>query len=553
MSADTESSLRGAGERWLQVSAVACIFVGALLWAGPDIGRADLFDGDAAHHIFWFYQFADPDLFVNDLSVEYFASEPVAPAGYKLLYATLAPIVDVLAAAEWISVLLLGLSAGLAWSLGRAIGHGDERSLMGLACVVALFVLLPEADLLPVMGFQRTFAMPLTLLCLWALISRRYAWVGVAWLGAALFYPIIIAVLGLASSIVFLIDLVRERRMPSYWVWNGILGVTAIAVILLYSKTPAAIGPSVTFDQAMMMPEFSPGGRQSLFGSNWSSSLFRHHRTGLGWSPWLIVVAFAAAGFACLRGDARRLSAPVLVLFATGLTLWFVARISLFDLYLPNRHSRYSIGAVLIVVLATAGVAAARMVGLALWRETSVRLRRVALCAAIVAPLVVAATLAPGALADIRRPVDRDLENTYAFLTTLPKDTLVGAHPDLADYIPLRSKRSVLASTEGWIAFKLGYHERMTPRVAASLEAAYATNWNDFASALAPYGVDVFVSTESIFRKAGYYPPLDDLASRLLLRGHAQGFMLRSPPPERVLFRSGEYVVVAVAHEDMRR
>ena len=37
------------------------------------------------------------------------------------------------------------------------------------------------------------------------------------------------------------------------------------------------------------------------------------------------------------------------------------------------------------------------------------------------------------------RPIDTDLENVYAFISTLPKSTLVAAHPDLADCVPLRT------------------------------------------------------------------------------------------------------------------
>jgi hypothetical protein len=542
MNGDRASEAQG----WLRTSAIVCFLIAALLWAGPDIAREDIFDGDAAHHIFWFYGYADPALYPDDLSLEYFTSGAVAPLGYKALYGALAKVVDVLAASEWISVALLGASVALAWMIGRALGDRRDSELKGLLCAVVMIGLLPQSDLLPAMGFQRTFAMPLTLLCLWALIAKRYVWVGVAWILAALFYPIIIAVIGLASTIVFLIDLLRERRMPDYWIWNGALGLAALAIVLLGSTTPEAVGPSVSFEQAMAMPEFGPDGRQALFGTDWKNGLFRHHRTGLGWSPWMMLVMAGAVLLATALGYRRQISAPVVVFGVTGLGLWLAARLTLFDLYLPNRHSRYAIAVLLIVAVAVAGYAVL---------DTGVRLasglfakpsKRVAQATAVLAPLLVMGALAPSAWADFRRPVDDDLERTYEFLATLPKETLIAAHPDLADYIPLRSKRSVLASTEAWIAFMLGYHERMTPRVAASLEAAYATDWEDVTAALAPFGVDVFVSSEEVFTKAGYNPPLDTLASTLLARGRTEGFALRHPPQEHVIFRSGDYVVVEI-------
>jgi hypothetical protein len=104
----------------------------------------------------------------------------------------------------------------------------------------------------------------------------------------------------------------------------------------------------------------------------------------------------------------------------------------------------------------------------------------------------------------------------------------------------------VLASTEAWIAFMQGYHARMTPRVAASLEAAYATSFDDVVATLAPYGVDVVVSADSVFAKDSYNPPLAELAAKLLAHGRVAGFALANPPAGQVLFRSGEYVVVAI-------
>jgi hypothetical protein len=549
MRAEGRAGASSEAEVWLRVSVIVCFLIAALLWAGPDIAREDIFEDDAAHHIFWFYRYADPALFPNDLSLEYFTSGAVAPVGYKALYAVLAPLFDVLEVAEWMSVVLLGATVALAWMIGRALGDGRDGEIKGLLCAVVMIGLLPQSDLLPPMGFQRTFAMPLTLLCLWALVAKRYVWVGVSWILAALFYPIVIAVIGLASTIVFLIDLIRDRRMPDHWIWNGVLGVVALAIVLLFSTTPEAVGPSVSFEQAMAMPEFGPEGRQALFGTDWKNGLFRHHRTGLGWSPWMMLIMVGAVALASILGHRREISAPVVVVGVTGLVLWLAARLTLFDLYLPNRHSRYAIAVLLIVAVAVAGYAVLRTgVGLVskIFAEPS---KRVAQGVAVLAPFIVMGALAPVAWADLQRPVDEDLERTYDFLATLPKQTLIAAHPDLADYIPLRSKRSVLASTEGWIAFMLGYHERTTPRVAASLEAAFATDWESFTAALAPYGVDVFVSSEEVFTKSVYNPPLDSLASELFAQGLREGFALRNPPEEHVLFRSGDYVVVEVSPE----
>ena len=170
---------------------------------------------------------------------------------------------------------------------------------------MATVVLLPINDLLPPMGFQRTFALPITLLCLWALVARRYAWVGVSWVAAALFYPIVIPVLGIASGIVFLRDVLQERRLPPWWQWNAALGAIAIALVLFGSGTPEGVGPMVTHAQALAMEEFGPSGRQDLFGTGSVGSYFWHHRTGLGWSRKMLLTMALAVGIAFALGRRR--------------------------------------------------------------------------------------------------------------------------------------------------------------------------------------------------------------------------------------------------------
>jgi len=67
-------------ERW---SAFACCVVATLLWIGPWIVRQDLYYDDAAHHVWWLYQYADPALFPGDIAVAYFKTS--ATWGWRLM------------------------------------------------------------------------------------------------------------------------------------------------------------------------------------------------------------------------------------------------------------------------------------------------------------------------------------------------------------------------------------------------------------------------------------------------------------------------------------
>ena len=401
------------------------------------------------------------------------------------------------------------------------------------------------------MGFQRSFALPITLLCLFGLVARRYRWVGVSWLAAALVYPVTIAVLGLASGLVFLIDLARDRRMPPNWLWNAVCGVLAIGMIVLGSGTPENIGPTVTYAQAMSMPEFGIGGRQQLWGEGCQAYWFTHHRTGLGWSPKMIAACAVMLLGVFILGQRRLIPRAAWLMALSGLGLWWAARLVLFELYLPNRHSRMALGVFFCVVLSAAGFSVLQFLAerfpeeqrLKAWRWEQIAL-------AVLAPLVVAMSLMPHAMRAWQTPQRPELERVYAFLAGMPAGTLVAAHPDLADYVPLRSRKSVLASTEMSIAFMIGYYERLRPRIEASLRGAYATSIADMDAVLVPYGVDVVVTGPEVWKLTSYVAPFRALASDLISKGRLAGFVLQSPPADRILFRSGDYYVVRVGPTD---
>lgn len=527
-----------SAERWI---VLVCVVLAAMLWVGPYLWRVDLFNNDAAHHVFWLYRFADPALFPNDPSIPYFQTS--APWGYRALYAVVAPVADALLSAEVLSIALLTWSLILAWKIGSARAS-SEQSLLGLATLVGLVVVLrfsAERDLLPPIAFQRTFALPLLLMTLWALVRQRYAWVGVSWLMAALVYPVVLPVQGLTAAIVFMRDLGRDRRLPPHWLLNMVLGLVALGVAALGMPVPPEVGPPFTYEQAMRMPEFGLHGRLVMYPEPFFTNWLRGHRTGLGWSPYVLLAILIATLTAWRLGGLRAIPFAGWVMAAVGVVLWGAMRLFpeqlMFGLYLPNRHSRWAIGIFGMLALGAAATAIAERF------VTRVDARRWFM---LVAPLTVVMVLLPSAVSLLQRPVNRDLENVYAFVAALPKNTLVAAHPDLADFVPVRTQRSVLASTEISMAWMENYYKVMKPRVEASLRAAYATSIEEMDLELEPYGVDVILTGPPVWQESAYFEPFNDLLQDLIERGAQAGFALKSPPADRVLFRSGDYYVVRV-------
>ena len=531
--------------RALQISAACCVMVATMLWVGPYALRSDLFSGDAAQHVYWLYRYADPSLFPNDLSVTYFSSHSVAPWGYRALYGVLAAHVDAQLAAELVSAVLLAISGALAWLLGAAIG--DEKSeYTGLFAVLAMVMFLPYpgTDIFTPMGFQRSFALPLTLLCAWSLVARRYAWIGVAWLLTALFYPVAIVVLGLAGAGVIILDVVHTRRLPATWFWNGCAGLVAITLVFSGANLPPGFGPVATYSQALAMPEFGPDGRMATFGRSWSGTWLTDGHIGLGWPPRLIALIVLALGVVFVLKRRQRIPSGIWILAASGVGTWFIARVIMFQLYMPNRHSRWSVGVFGIVALAVAATALCERMNAAVSSDGVATGNRMSWTIALGAPLITVAGLWPSATRIWHTPVDQDLERAYAFISRMPVDTVVVAHPDVADFVPLRARRSVLASTEESQPFVLGFYGKMKPLIETSLRVAYATQWKTIDRLLAPYHGAVVLTCPAVWGQRPYYAPFKELVRSLNARGDVEGFVLQHPRTDRVLFRSGEVYVV---------
>ena len=341
----------------LRICALAAAVLGAALWAGPYILRPDLFANDAAQHTFWLYHYADPSLFPGDLTARFFSLPSSAPWGYRGIYALIAPYFDVLSAGEWLAVVLFLTSAWLGWAIGCAVVPEDSRELGGLAGVLAVvwLVWLP-ADAMSPLALQRSFALPITLLTLWAMIRKRYAWLGVAWLLSALIYPVIIVVLGLAGGTVLLVEMIRHRTLPPAFWWNLFAGLLAIALVVAAMGYPPDIGPTLSGAEAFARPEFGDQGRLRLGTGPFTVRYFHSHLLGMGWSPMVVLSICAAAVFAVLRKGRSALPFAAWVLLGCGLSVWFISQFVLFELYLPNRHARWSIAAFAVVALPVAFV-----------------------------------------------------------------------------------------------------------------------------------------------------------------------------------------------------
>ena len=538
-----EQGRRRAPALWW-IAAVASVFAAKDFL--PQFLRDDLYQGDLCQHVWWTYRFADPGLFPND-PIAAFMSRPIlAPYGWQTLYRMFAPFVDSQRFAETIPFVLTVLVVVLAFRLGDLIG--------GLTGGVAAATYISATHALRQLegGLPRSFALPIVLFGVCSLIARRHAMFGVALLLAALLYPPVMVNLAALGLVVIGYRTFRDRRLPAGWLALAALTLAAMVVMLsaYAGPTPADIGPRVTAEQARAMPEYWPGGRARFFEHDASRFYFTSSRSGLEIRPMNLVVGFIVMVMVgSLLGWGISLEAWALG--ATSVGCFILAHATLFLLHYPNRYAKYALTVFIMMWLADAvprvlEAVRSRMAG----RGMPVVRYGTVLHAAAWLILVGVAWGATRSIArDLAAPIPAGREEALAFIGSLPRDTLVAAHPLDADMVTLRARRSVLASMETSLPYYAAYYKENAARIESELAATYATDLRDVTALNEKYGVAVFLLNRQRFGKQGwrYFLPFEEANRARFERGRREGFALLQLPAERILFQKGDYAVVRLA------
>jgi len=492
---------------------------------------------DFAQHVWWTARFADPGLFPDDFIADFFSLPIFSPLGYRTWMRAAVPWLGTQTAAEVLVIPLVATLVALCWRLGRdAAGGAAAGAVVGGLVGVRLVGMLDG-------GLPRDFGLPLVALGMVGLLERRLWLVGASGLLAALFYPPAAVNLGLTTAVVLAPGVVRERRLPRGWIALAALGAVGVAILLHAYATPVpgAVGPKVTGAEARTLPEFGPEGRSRFFEPSFVETWFGEGRGGYGLAPEILLALAIAVGV-----SAGRLSGLVppaaWALLGTAVLAHAVAHATLFLLHLPQRYVVYALPVFLVVWLSALGARGAAWAA-ARWPPwTSLPMRRaaaVALLAGVGGPALVEA------VREVRAPVYATRVDALAFLAGLPKDTLVAAHPEDADAIPLRAKRSVLASKEVALPYYRGYYERVAERLEAELRAHYALDWETVDALWERYGADVILVHDH--RYGEDQRDVDaPFASRLgaVLRAPRDDYVLVRPPDDRLLYHRGAFWVV---------
>lgn len=464
---------------------------------------------DARQHVFWMQRFIDPGLFPHDWIADYF--ESVAPAGFIWIY-QLAAMVGISPQAFnailpfpliWLTAIAIFLTSLELCALPAA----------GFAAAVLLAQSIEYTTSIA-SGTPKAFVFGVTLLFWYGWLRRSY---GLAWLAIllqGLFYPPVV----LISSGILGLGLI-ERQRGGHWqfrrdrhLWILTLGGLAIAsgIILPYALSTSAFGPTITFAEALEMPEFYAGGRGQFFRPNLGDYLL-YGRSGLqlynAFTPITNLLALVLPLLLCfpkrfpLVTAIRKNNIGMLWRVVATCTFWFfVSHAVLFKLHLPNRYiGRFLL---LLFTLLAAMAIVILMDGLLKWSieqlekvtasPSKFRLRlgtwlTSGLAGALFAILVLYPLTYPG-YPTVSLARGRVLE-LYPFFASQPKDSLIASLSPEATNIPTFSGRSVLVTSEIALPYQVGYYQEIRQRARDLITAQFSPNPTILRDFIQRYGI----------------------------------------------------------------
>ncbi len=544
---------------WLAIAilyALACAFLALRQAFGSEFTLAD----DVREHVFWMFRFVDPRLFPNDPIADYFQS--LAPPGYADLYWLLARAgLNPLLASKLIPTALSLIAAG--YFFGFARGFFRSAAVAAFSTIVLTQSLWLNSDLAS--ATPRAFFYPLFIAFLYYQQRDSFPGILLSIALAALFFPPT-ALLGLAVLGFACLrwksggQLVQLRGYRDYKLFAAALLVVVVC-LLPYLVQTAAFGPLVTFAEAKRMSEFGPNGRVPIFSSSrwgyWVAENVGVHVPPTR-PPWILAVCLWPLlrrfpnQFPLLKSIARG-ARPVPLIIAASLSLFLIAHLLLFHLYLPNRYTA-SVTRVLLSLLGGGAMLAMMDAGL----------RRLATNPTIQTPLrqkviIAAFTFLLGIVlyyplllptfpsASYIRGVDPDL---YRFVARQAIRARIASLSDEADNLPTFSRRSVVVGAECAVPFHPGYYLPLRDRGLQIARAQYATDPAVVQKAVRDQQIDFWLLDADAFSDQYWYK------SRLLRQlrlafpaenlgvPHGAAPFLQRPPPGSIVYHDQRFIVV---------
>lgn len=462
-----------------------------------------IINDDVRQQLYWMQQWQDPALFPGDFLTGY--ARHYVPWGVKGLYWLASWWMSPLAFSKLLPGFLFVFLAVCLFRIGTRLA--DRR--LGWT-MVACFWLMPFFLDNLAGGLARSFAAPLLAL-FWLGWQARRPWVmaGALFL-QALFIPYIFLVAAPAALLAWLLARLGRDNPPPFPAQAAhfvLLGLGAVLVLAMNFQFSAnGYGPLVSAQEMVNHPEFYAQGRYPIlpeasllweFVSPWEFiPPFQEWGPVAGGLTGAGLLALLAAGFWRLEWPAwRQALKPAAYLGLSSLMIYFLARLFLLKLFVPDRYLMYTLNLFTCLFLA-------------LGLKTALRVSHWPRYAAILV-LVAVAGLGAWRLQGVGLKDYSAYEAVYAALVSTPKDALIAGHPNLMDTIPTFAQRRAFATYELAHPWSRGYWAQLKPWLVDLFKAYYAADPEEVAAFCRKYGIAFLIVDDRhftpAFLKGGYF------------------------------------------------
>ncbi len=450
--------------------------------------------------IIYFVQRAvDDNLFQDDIMASYTESAQ-APVTTLLLrgYSFFAQFFNFILLGKILGIVLFLLATLYAYKLGTAINK-SSAFLFAFLLVLGLGVHWSVFS----GGLSRAFGYPLFFAFLYYLLKGKNLVVAIVLILMALFYPPIL----LLSLVAYGLTAIQQRKF-SLLVRNSIIPVV---ILLLSFVNKRNFGQMVSLREALFMPEFYSGGRVPVFRGtipftdslrDTLYSIFNYHTLGISsplYSNFIVILGVIALLFLLIYKKKLSMPKEIWNVAFASVICFVLAFVFFFYLYFPARY---------IVPASLVFIACAVSLGVDKVAHQRYRQRIVVIAIFIVLLLLsvpkihLSETLC-------------DEEELYSFLSDLPKDTLIAAHPSTADCIPLYSGRKVFVMAELSAGYHKKFYAEIKNRTLSFFDTYYSSRFADVQNFCAQFLVSHFVVDRKHFtsnyleKKKMYYEPFN--------------------------------------------
>jgi hypothetical protein len=488
---------------WFGLSLLVPLYFG-LISLHYVVSQQYIIQDDARQHLVWLQRLVEPELFKDDLIINYF--ESVAPIGYKFFY--------------WFWV-----------QLGIAPIELAKILPLILAIITTIYIYKFTLQIfpLPVAGFwsslfvnqliwlnddlvsasPRAFIYPLFSAFLYYLIKERFFELLIAIALIGLFYPQVLLVeLAILTVRLFRLptkSIKLSSNKKDYLIWLTAV-IIVCPILLSYALVKSEFSPVVTAIQMQQMPEFNLHGRSQYFVIN-PILFFLNGSSGLSLPIFPTIVWISLSLPWVLKSQlplAKLIQPKIKILWEVllaSLLMFILAHLLLPKLHLPSRYTYHSFKLTMAI---TSGIV------IVIWlnhfqkwlfanQKFKNKLISILVCFSL-ATIIIFPAIPFVFIVWFQNWQIGTAPVIYQYLSAQPPDTLVASLAREADNIPAFSFRSVLVGREFALAYHTKYYQQFKQRVIDIIEAQYSSNLLKTKQIIQKYSIDYWLIENTSFQ-----------------------------------------------------